>query len=239
MTITQYRENLNLPEDIYRAKLKTENLPHKKGDWVFGNLVKMVDGDTVSTYIYYYGEVFAKTVGRCVGLPDCDGNIAFDGDIIESMDGRGVGIVSWDVDTARFVLEFDDINLYGWDLAESLFKCRIIGNVHDNPELARHPSDIQLYLGVKTVHIPSCDNHEGIYAIDVRLRWRCPVCGKPRGKITRGRSYDGSLCLDVDTWVNSCGHVDKYADVRHEAVANGLNIVTEVIPSDHGDGEEA
>lgn len=232
MTITQYRENLNLHEDIYRAKLKTDNLPHKKGDWVFGNLVKMVDGDTVSTYIYYYGEVFAKTVGRCVGLPDCDGEIAFDGDIISDMDGYEVGIVRWDDDSARFVLDIDNVI----ETAESIYAYRIIGNVHDNPELARHPFDIQLYLGVKTVHIPSCDNHEGVYAIDVRLRWRCPVCGKPRGKITRGRSYDGSLCLDVDTWVNPCGHVDKYADVRREAAENGLNIVTEVIPSDHGEG---
>ena len=120
---------------------------------------------------------------------------------------------------------------------ESEYAC-IIGNIHDNPELVRRSPelDMQLYLGVKTVHIPSCDNHEGVYAIDVRLRWRCPVCGKPRGKITRGRSYDGSLCLDVDTWVNSCGHVDKYVDVRREASENGLNIVTEVIPSDHGEG---
>lgn len=234
MTITQYRENLNLREDIYRAKLKTDNLPHKKGDWVFGNLVKMVDGDTVSTYIYYYGEVFAKTVGRCVGLPDCDGEVAFDGDIIESMDGYEVGIVRWDDDAARFVLDIDNVI----ETAESLYAYRIIGNVHDNPELLERdaPEIDTTAAPIQTVYIPSCDNHEGIHGIHVRLRWVCPKCGKPRGKPVGGLSYDGSQYLSVHKWTNPCGHVDKYADVRHEAVANGLNIVTEVIPSDRGEG---
>ena len=234
MTITQYRENLNLHEDIYRAKLKTDNLPHKKGDWVFGNLVKMVDGDTVSTYIYYYGEVFAKTVGRCVGLPDCDGEIAFDGDIISDMDGYEVGIVRWDDDSARFVLDIDNVI----ETAESIYAYRIIGNGHDNPELLeRDAPDIDADAApIQTVYIPSCDNPGGIHGIHVRLRWICPKCGKPRGKPVGGLSYDGSQYLSVHKWTNPCGHVDKYADVRHEAVANGLNIVTEVIPSDHGEG---
>lgn len=234
MTITQYRENLNLHEDIYRAKLKTDNLPHKKGDWVFGNLVKMVGGDTVSTYIYYYGEVFEKTVGRCVGLPDCDGEIAFDGDIISDMDGYEVGIVRWDDDSARFVLDIDNVI----ETAESIYAYRIIGNVHDNPELLeRDAPEVDADAApIQTVYIPSCDNHGGIHGIHVRLRWICPKCGKPRGKPVGGLSYDGSQYLSVHKWTNPCGHVDKYDDVRHEAVTNGLNIVTEVIPSDHGEG---
>lgn len=34
---------------------------------------------------------------------------------------------------------------------------------------------------------------------------------------------DGSRILFCDTWQNPCGHIDKYADVRAEAAANGLN----------------
>ena len=194
----------------------------------------MVDGDTVSTYIYYYGEVFAKTVGRCVGLPDCDGEIAFDGDIISDMDGYEVGIVRWDDDSARFVLDIDNVI----ETAESIYAYRIIGNVHDNPELLeRDAPEVDADAApIQTVYIPSCDNHGGIHGIHVRLRWICPKCGKPRGKPVGGLSYDGSQYLSVHKWTNPCGHVDKYADVRHEAVANGLNIVTEVIPSDHGEG---
>lgn len=76
---------------------------------------------------------------------------------------------------------------------------------------------------VKTVYIPSREQHEGIYGIAVRLGWGCPRCGKERGQIKRGRSYDGSLMLDADTWENPCSHVDKYTDCIIEAQNNGLN----------------
>ena len=76
---------------------------------------------------------------------------------------------------------------------------------------------------IKQVYIPACANHEGIYGMYVKLRWVCPICGQPRGQILKGRSYDGSRFLAVDTWNNPCGHIDKYDDVRKEAAANGLN----------------
>lgn len=79
---------------------------------------------------------------------------------------------------------------------------------------------------VKTVYIPARDEHEGIFGTNVKLRWVCPKCGAPRGTIKVGRSYDGSLVLFCDTWQNPCGHVDKYADLRAEAAANGLNAPT-------------
>lgn len=79
---------------------------------------------------------------------------------------------------------------------------------------------------VKTVYIPARDEHEGIFGTNVKLRWVCPKCGAPRGKIKIGRSYSGSIVLFCDTWENPCGHVDKYADVRAEAAENGLNAPT-------------
>lgn len=76
---------------------------------------------------------------------------------------------------------------------------------------------------IKTVYIPARDEHDGIHGTSVKLRWVCPICGAPRGNVSNGRSYDGSRVLFCDTWDNPCGHVDKYADVRAEAAANGLN----------------
>lgn len=70
----------------------------------------------------------------------------------------------------------------------------------------------------KTVTIPSREAHEGIYSIDVSLYWFCPKCGKPRGELFDTVSYDGSRRLHVNGWSNACGHVDKYADVRQEAL---------------------
>lgn len=74
-----------------------------------------------------------------------------------------------------------------------------------------------------TVTIPAYEKHEGINTVDVNLRWVCPVCGQPRGKIGTGYSYDGSLRCVVDTWKNPCGHIDRYDDVLIEARNNGLN----------------
>jgi len=76
---------------------------------------------------------------------------------------------------------------------------------------------------IRTVTIPSCQMHQGFYRKPVKLRWTCPRCGQPRGKPVPTRSYDGSRCLIVDGWVNPCGHVDYYDDVRREAQGNGLN----------------
>lgn len=77
---------------------------------------------------------------------------------------------------------------------------------------------------IKTVYIPACVEHEGTMGVCVGLFWNCPVCGKPRGDILNNvRSYDGSRILYCDGWYNPCGHIDKYAAVRQEALANGLN----------------
>lgn len=76
---------------------------------------------------------------------------------------------------------------------------------------------------IKTVTIPAMPNHEGIYYVRINLIWECPVCSKPRGSIYETYSYDGSRRLPCTGWLNECGHLDKYADIRIEAKTNGLN----------------
>lgn len=78
---------------------------------------------------------------------------------------------------------------------------------------------------VRTVTIPAMDNHGDFIhnRITVRLYWRCPVCGNPRGEPYSGFSFDGSRRLNVDTWRNPCGHHTGYAAIRKEAQTNGLN----------------
>ena len=72
---------------------------------------------------------------------------------------------------------------------------------------------------MQSVTIPASAEHQGIHYIVVELAWVCPVCGGPRGEVFPGRSYDGSLYLEVDCWNNPCGHVDKYDAVLEEAFA--------------------
>lgn len=76
---------------------------------------------------------------------------------------------------------------------------------------------------IKRVFIPAKEKHGGIEATWVELSWKCPKCGKPRGEVKQGYSFDGSHKLYCDRWKNPCGHVDKYETVREEAKNNGLN----------------
>lgn len=72
----------------------------------------------------------------------------------------------------------------------------------------------------RTVTIPARAEHWGQYPMTVDLPWRCIHCGGPRGEPVKGLSYDGSLRLEVDTWANPCGHVEKYSEIR-DALAAG------------------
>src|ERR1051326_7542605 len=75
----------------------------------------------------------------------------------------------------------------------------------------------------KTVTVPAAHEHQGLFSKKVTLRWFCPECGARRGEPFATFSYDGSRRLGVDGWKNPCGHVYYYADVRKEALVNGLN----------------
>ena len=76
---------------------------------------------------------------------------------------------------------------------------------------------------MRTVTIPSCSEHGGhqLNTVEVTLKWVCPTCGGPRGEIYHGnRSYDGRFWMYVDGWLNPCGHIDAYRDVRGEWIAS-------------------
>lgn len=66
------------------------------------------------------------------------------------------------------------------------------------------------------VIIPSRQEHEGMYDMEVNIRDYCPKCGEKRGELYKGLSYDGSRRLNVSCWKNPCGHTDMYSEVRKE-----------------------
>jgi hypothetical protein len=86
----------------------------------------------------------------------------------------------------------------------------------------------ELIYPMKSVIIPAFDNHQGIYKLTVKLYWICPRCEGLRGDVHQVLSYDGSLRMSVDGWINPCGHIDKYIDVRREAKENLLNFPTRI-----------
>lgn len=72
-------------EILFRGKMKYENGALKKGDWVEGHFVELIDGTTAIPHIYGYGEVFRETVGQYTGVTDINGVDVFEGDIIKSL----------------------------------------------------------------------------------------------------------------------------------------------------------
>lgn len=139
------RENIGL----YRGKRKDN------GEWVVGYYViesnhpcyanqlkhtpficrsEFVDGGNGGVCDFVRYEVDPETVGEYSGLPDINGRIIFEGDIMETaVSGitQNIGVVEFK--SGSFGLMCADGN--------GLFLCfvndnfAVIGNVHDNPEL--------------------------------------------------------------------------------------------------------
>lgn len=93
------------------------------------------DGENASLYALGWYEADPSTVCRYTGLNDEHGNKIFEGDICTVAGEDGYFVVEWDKDEARFILFGEDLvvnfsNFRGND-------CEIVGNVSDNPELAK------------------------------------------------------------------------------------------------------
>ena len=122
---------------IMNREIKFRGLNKKNNQWLYGYFFKYPDGRTV---IYESDsscwEVLSSSVGQYTGLKDKNGTEIYDGDILIDEDfGYPLKMVWFD---GCFKLygkgsHLPDVipayeSLQRWEL-------RIIGNIHDNPEL--------------------------------------------------------------------------------------------------------
>ncbi len=132
-------------EILFRAKCKNT------GEWIEGYLIRPLFDESRA----YIGTLFAvddhdidvvevdpETLGECAGLTDKNGKSIFEWNILEFCNDDGdisTYVVRW-LGSGWKVLY--DGNPECYDELDDFFakRCKIVGNVHDNPEL----------LGVKT-----------------------------------------------------------------------------------------
>lgn len=114
----------------FRGKLKTT------GEWVYGDLVRLQDGENTITAIYYKGEVEPKSVGQFTGFTDKNGKEIYEGDIVERYD-------------EYYVVEFNikRRGYYPFACGDGCGCCEyktmspedveVVGNIYDDEELVK------------------------------------------------------------------------------------------------------
>ena len=127
-------------EILFRGKCKTDN------KWLYGfPYVTRKNAVKINWYCSEFGsmrtdEVAPETIGQYTGLTDKNDKKIFEGDIVECVSDGERAVISWLKYSACFGLSFD-----GWccgfddyDFSPNDFK--VIGNIHDNPEILKTPS---------------------------------------------------------------------------------------------------
>ena len=147
------RENMGL----YRGKRKDN------GEWIEGyycNCIRDMNGEKTHPAIQqtndnslYFREILPETVGQYTGLTDKNGVKIFEGDIVKGIaySVERIGVIVWIDEIASFgVRYFKSQNPTAWENSSILrcasmgktdeFAAKIIGNIHDNPELLGNAS---------------------------------------------------------------------------------------------------
>lgn len=127
------------------------------GEWIYGSLVHQTDfyGEKVDRYfiidgtstqdygIGYEYEVIPETVGQWTGLTDKYGIKIFEGDIIIVINLHDNHDRYWKQPCGPAIptlVIWDDENL-SYDVPRDSYNFKVIGNIHDNPELLEKEND--------------------------------------------------------------------------------------------------
>ena len=130
--------------------IKFRGKTHGNGKWYYGSLVY---SDEINAAIYFqigrglvkrmdWVYVNPETIGQFTGLYDCNGNKIYEGDIVEwEKDGLMYVVKFWSGMFYASVKECNEDIFGGFPLhaltKHGDWKCEIIGNIYDNPELLK------------------------------------------------------------------------------------------------------
>lgn len=131
-------------EIIFRGKSKDD------GEWICGGAVHQTDhyGDEVDRWYiidgtetndYDIGEpirVMPETIGQYTGLTDKNGEKIFEGDIVQYSGEKHIVVFETRGKTGYFGIKIDHLETWGFCLSVPAKLMEVIGNIHDNPELA-------------------------------------------------------------------------------------------------------
>lgn len=131
-------------EILFRGKRKGNE--EWEQEWIFGDLMQIPTHNFCSiieqTACAEHCEVIPETVGQYTGLCDKNGTRIFEGDILSERPPMNqtayIGYVAYDHKSAvwRFMIK-NDTRYNGVLLGSYSNSYKIIGNIHDNPELLK------------------------------------------------------------------------------------------------------
>lgn len=158
LRIANTRSDL-MREVLFRGKRITD------GEWCEGNLFIDEKGEKHEILLGYTNyriawEVIPSTIGQYTGLTDKNGKKIFEGDIVRTQPfsdrpyskkakfKQHIGIVEYVIRhfknslyeqdyEAGWGVKIKDYGKFGCCDWSAFFKCEVIGNIHDNPELLR------------------------------------------------------------------------------------------------------
>lgn len=125
-------------EILFRGKRVDNN------EWVYGFLSKSRGNNHFLSLCIDHEEngvmlssiVEPETIGQYTGLSDKNGTRIFEGDIVRYRGEEHVVVFETRGETGYFGIKIDHIETWGFCLSVPAKLMEVIGNIHDNPELA-------------------------------------------------------------------------------------------------------